>query len=207
MDLTQHLLKSLAKAEQRISNIPCDSVTDSTQFGVVCQTSPCCRHLLNNLVYPGSTYMELGTHYGGGLASALYGNTPAYAYGFELGPQDLKEQMLNSVAKVATVIPSQWSIRWGDMFTADLGDIKHLVDVLYVDDGHTIEEHKMSIVKFWPVLSQQFVLVVDDWGWLNVRAGTFHGLHECKARIISEHDRSGCKDWFTGVYAAHVLKT
>jgi hypothetical protein len=78
------------------------------------------------------------------------------------------------------------------------------------DSGHSEEEQKNALVYFYPVLSNEFILCVDDYDLLEVQKGTQDGIKEMglkiqfeKILIGNDHDNEG---WWRGYYVALLKK-
>lgn len=142
----------------------------------------CVRDFLNKLCSYSSnlcTYLEVGTWQGSTLISALYGNNNAKGIAIDNFSQfkrpNLKEDLLKRLEKF---IPNQYIFIEKDVFEIDL-DFDILIDIYFYDGSHSLEDTRDSIVRFYGNYSDTFVLVVDDWNWLQPRQGTYEAIHRC----------------------------
>ena len=58
---------------------------------------------------------------------------------------------------------------------------------IYLYDGpHHLEDHFDAIKVVQPALNEKYLLIIDDWNWDQVRAGTERAIKELKLNIISK---------------------
>ena len=65
---------------------------------------------------------------------------------------------------------------------ADLG----VVDIYFYDGGHSYDEQVKAITHFASCLASISLLIVDDWNWPAVQAGTRDGLKQVSAKVLWE---------------------
>jgi hypothetical protein len=169
------------------------------------QTGAGTRRLLNNLLSTDEeTYLEVGMYHGGSFASALYGNRVKCAYGIDMLHKGYEETMR------ADIISNTWRfhkpengrvvIHFEDAFKFELCRILDPITVYLYDADHSVEGHRKGIAYFWPVLAKRFVLIVDDWSWGDVMAGTEAGLKEVGAStILAKETLMDMGKYYTGV--------
>ena len=92
---------------------------------------------------------------------------------------------------------------------------------IYCYDALHEEEHQyngISIVQ--PALDNTFVLIIDDWNWIEVRKGTHRAIKDLKINVISKIDIRTTQDnkmpklllgqysdWHNGYFIAICKKT
>ena len=67
-------------------------------------------------------------------------------------------------------------------------DFKSLnnIDIYLYDGSHHYVDHFDSIKLVLPSLSKKFILIVDDWNWVQVRKGTLDAIKSKNLEIISK---------------------
>ena len=182
VDLYDIFMDSLARAQMNKSNLP-DKIIDFEPMW----SCPKMRHFLNNLCsHEEVVYFECGVARGSTLISALYdNNTTAYACDLWLeeklgtGSRDIFnqncEQFSENLKKSNMTFfnGSCWDIveQHQDKFSPK-------PNVFFYDAGHSIEDHRRAVSHFLPVLSDDFLMIVDDFADHRVCSGTLQGLDQ-----------------------------
>jgi hypothetical protein len=146
------------------------------------------RHFYNNLCslqFPDRPlrYLEVGCYTGSSLCAALYKNQHVSAWAYDNfsefnGPVD---QFNSNIEKY---IPgADLTFKQEDFFTANLSALTNKIDIYLYDGPHERESHRKGIVKAWPALASQSVILIDDWNWSWVREGTYQGLLDVGAHV------------------------
>tara|TARA_Y100000389_G_scaffold176827_1_gene188621 strand:- start:110 stop:976 length:867 start_codon:yes stop_codon:yes gene_type:complete len=147
------------------------------------------RHFFNNICsYDGTRYLEIGSFRGSTFSSALYNNkikAVSIDNWSEFGDQKPKECFLDNLEKykgssdVEFIEKDCWEV-----------DVKNLPKFnIYFYDGHHSEESQFkALTHYTECLDEQFILIVDDWNWKNVRDGTFRGLNTNNMKIIYQYE-------------------
>lgn len=147
------------------------------------------RHFFNNICsYDGTRYLEIGSFHGSTFSSALYKNkinAVSIDNWSEFGDQKPKEHFLNNLEKykgssdVEFIEKDCWEV-----------DVKNLPKFnIYFYDGHHSEESQLkALTHYTECLDEQFILIVDDWNWKNVRDGTLKGLDKKNMKIIYKYE-------------------
>lgn len=164
-------------------------------------------------------YLEIGSWGGSTACSALYGNKCSVTCidNWELfgGPKDLFHNNIGKALKDSNV---DFKFIESDFRKVDYSSIgKHNV---YLFDGpHDKKSQKDGVYIVEQALDDEFVFIVDDWNWSNVREGTFEGIETLGAEVLysseirTTHDNSHVNgdmnrqkgDWHNGIFVA-VLK-
>jgi hypothetical protein len=137
------------------------------------------RYLVNRLVegMPGARYLEVGSWTGSTVCAAAFGNAVDALcidnwseFG---GPRD------RFLANVAAVTGPSTRIAHleRDFRKVDFASIGRF-DIYLFDGPHGEQDHVDGIVMAMPALEDEFVLVVGDWNWAPVRAGTTRALRD-----------------------------
>jgi len=206
--LVVHVRESISRAARHESKLP-PEVMD-----IVGMSSPKVRHLLNNLCNrPGTRYLEIGTHFGSTLISAIHGNAASLDHVTAIDRFVRDDcRMLDLLATLARFAPEQRvQLLAQDSFRTELGSLAGGYNVYFYDGDHSEEAQKKAITYFHPALADEFVLVVDDFRRLQVQDGTYAGLIEMGCRTLfdtklaarSESDR---KLWWNGLFVGVMRK-
>ena len=51
------------------------------------------------------------------------------------------------------------------------------------DGAHTYKDHYKSLVNFYEIFDDEFIFIVDDWNWIQVRDGTYDAIEKLKLNI------------------------
>jgi hypothetical protein len=171
------------------------------------------RHFYNNLLtIEDSRYLEIGTWKGSSVCSAMCGNSSKILcvdnwseFG---GP---KEEFLNNFEKYKG--RNQATYIEVDCFSIDVNSIGKYNIYMY-DGNHTYESHYKSLTYFIDSMEDEFILIVDDWNWEQVRSATNNSITDLNLTTLwskeiklnenneTTHDRDG---WWNGI-AVFLLK-
>lgn len=178
------------------------------------------RALLNNLGAISTHFMDIGVHRGGSTCSAVF-NNPLKSItaidSFESDKDNYLKARPDFEHNIATFKHpnSELNLIVGDSFNIDLGMINHLVDFYAFDAGHSEKDQEMALTYYFPVLSDIFILCVDDYagvdGCNNVNTGTQSGIVKCNLEILFEHEfittaKYSNISWWNGYYVALLRK-
>lgn len=158
------------------------------------------RHLYNNLCnFPGCRLLEIGCWRGSSTVSALYGNEASAVvidnwseFG---GPKAdfmanvrtfLKEHVAGD--KIEHMDEDCWDALARLRGTGDESTEAKFSVYLY-DAGHTEDDHRRGIVEALGALTSPCIVIVDDWSWPQVQAGTMAGIEESGARVLYSEER------------------
>ena len=147
------------------------------------------RHFFNNICsYDDTRYLEIGSFHGSTLSSALYKNkiqAVAIDNWSEFGDQKPKEHFLNNLEKYKGSSDVKFIEK--DCWEVNIEELPKFN--VYFYDGHHSEESQFNALDhFKECLDDQFILIVDDWNWKNVRDGTFRGLSKNNMKIIYQYE-------------------
>lgn len=165
------------------------------------------RHFYNNLLsIPNARYLEIGTWKGSSVCSAMCGNSATVLcidnwseFG---GP---KKEFLANFEKYkgnnnATYIED-------DCFTIDVDKIGKYNIYMY-DGNHSYHSHYKALKYYIKALENEFILIIDDWNWLDIRDATNNSIFDLNLDILwkkeirlndtdkTTHDRNG---WWNGI--------
>ena len=173
-------------------------------------SSPKVWHLLNNLCAGAGSYLEVGCFKGSTLLAALYQN-PVYAFAidnFSMSPETRGEFFKNTEG-------AKFEFYEGDSFSCDLAKIKKPIDVYFFDGCHSVESQYKAISHFIPAMSDEFIMVIDDWDANKVKVGTHSALLDLKITPIEKHELKGAMGgsieerkagWWGGLVVMRIKK-
>jgi hypothetical protein len=167
------------------------------------------RHLLNQLASrPGLRYLEVGLWQGSTFCAALAGNAPEIAVGVDNwslfgGPRTAFEINAN---RFLDGLP--WQLIDGDFFRLDL--THHAPFNLYFYDGdHEEEAQRQAILHGSRWLDRPSLIIVDDWQFAGVEAGTRAGLAAAQLTLghewtLSNEGINNAAAWWNGLWLGVV---
>jgi hypothetical protein len=171
------------------------------------------RHFYNNLLtIEDSKYLEIGTWKGSSVCSAMCGNSSKILciddWSEFAGP---KEEFLINFEKYKG--ENQAIYIESDCFNIDINSIGKFNIYMY-DGNHSYESHYKSLTYFIDSLEDEFILIVDDWNWEQVRLATNNSIKDLNLTTLwskeirlndnneTTHDKDG---WWNGI-AVFLLK-
>lgn len=143
------------------------------------------RYFINNFIslLPSARYLEVGSWAGSTACAAMYGNRLSLTcidnwseFG---GPKDAFIRNIESFKN------SEVDFRFieSDFRKVDFSNIGKF-DVYLFDGPHSEVDQFEGITIAQPALADFFTLIVDDWNWQQVRAGTFRAIQHCGLKVI-----------------------
>jgi glycosyltransferase involved in cell wall biosynthesis len=142
------------------------------------------RLFINSLIgsLSDARYMEIGSYTGSTICATIAGNkvTALVIDNWSVFGGPVKDFMHN----VATFRgpEAKVSILESDFRCVEYGHIGKF-NVYLFDGPHSEQDHYDAINVALPALDERFVLLIDDWDWRQVRAGTFRALHDNGLKI------------------------
>jgi hypothetical protein len=217
MSLTEHLQHCFEKAERLESNISPEIIAMEGMTGLKT------RHFLNNLLsMEDARYLEIGVWKGSSACSALYGNKAVAVLidnfsGFG-GP---KAEFLANLERFEG--ENDVEFIENDCFKIFDPLVLPPFNIYFFDGDHSEEAQRKALTHFLPAMEDEFIFIVDDWNWPQVRSGTSMGIFDSNLSVEYSHfirltanDRHTHEDkslpegtaektWWNGL-AAFVLK-
>lgn len=178
------------------------------------------RHLMNNLGAISRNYLEIGSHKGSTLCSALFQNeTLTHATAVdnfsEFADGNPMQELLSNVGRFK---PGHVKFK---LITKDCWTINTLpwgIDLYLFDGQHDYDSQRKAVTHFLPFMADEFILCVDDYDLEQVKTGTAQGISD----IMGEPYKEGYKvsfdqylpstpeipneSWHQGFYVALVKK-
>lgn len=174
------------------------------------------NNLVRNIIEP--RYLEIGSWAGSTAASAIYGNSLSALcvdnwsqFG---GP---KEKFMVNIEK-AKGEGCEFRFIEDDFRSIDYETLNFKANI-YLFDGPHEEKDQYDGIRFaLPTLENEFVLIVDDWNWIDVENGTKRAISDCGLTVESfleiktttdgSHPslQNENSDWHNGYFIAHIKK-
>jgi len=177
------------------------------------------RYFINNLVdtLPDARYLEIGSHSGSTACAAMWLNkcqvTCIDNWSEFGGPRDLFFHNINQC-----LTPDiDFSIKEQDFRQVDYTDIGKY-NIYMFDGPHQTQDQYDGLALVEPALDSEFILIVDDWNWLQVQNGTKQALNRCGYQVvcciaICTHQKNQhpvianqFSDWHNGYFIALVKR-
>jgi len=173
------------------------------------------RLFINNLVREteDAHYLEVGVWAGSTLCSAINGNIVraiAIHNWSEFGGP--KNMFIENLEKFRTPQANVEFIE-KDFRRVDFSSLGKF-NIYLFDGPHAEQDQYDGIVQAREAFSDEFVLIVDDWNWDQVRKGTFSAITELKASLmfaleirtsfdnVHAHPSGPHSDWHNGYFIA-----
>ncbi len=170
---------------------------------------------ISGLVNSGdSRYLEIGSWTGSTLCAALSGNEARATAIDNFSQWDGRAELIKNITKFC---PRRVNLIDKDFREVDYSALGKF-NIYLFDGPHERADQFDGVMKVFPALEEQFVLIVDDWNWEDVRLGTFDALAQLNVQLIykeeirttmdnSHASISGPQsDWHNGVMIAVVQK-
>jgi hypothetical protein len=206
MNYKEIITKSIDNGSKLISNLPDEKLIFDNGRPPGCwgMSGSKGRHFLNNVVsnYTGCNYLEIGSHTGSTLCSALYNNkniNNTYSIdNFAWAKDDTSKvdatltQLKSNIKQYIPHTVDTHKHIMADCFALDpLEQGITDIDIYFFDAGHSEEDHYKALTHYIDCMSQKFIYIVDDWvgeGGRIVRTGTINAINDLQltARLFKE---------------------
>lgn len=177
------------------------------------------RLFLNNLIslLADPRYLEVGILTGSTLCAAMFGNRLAVTAIENWSQFGAPKQQFQVNLERYRNPESEVNIIERDFREVDFSSIDRF-NVYFYDGPHGLQDQRDGIELALPALDREFILIVDDWNWRQVREGTLTALHELglqvalRADIRTTLDNShgelagAAGDWHNGYFLASLIK-
>lgn len=183
-------------------------------------SSPKVRSFLNLLIKltKQPKYLEIGTHKGSTLISALF-NNEARAVAIDNyceSSMEIKNLFIENTQKYFQELSKcEISLYFEDCFTVDPLKIPYLPFNIYFYDGAHDEKSQHDAISYYiSAMDKEFVLIVDDWNDPRAQAGTQAAIKDLNLVVKKEWELfctmgttgGNVEDWWNGLYIAVVKK-
>ncbi len=227
-NLIKHVEDSVKAADQGLSSLPKEALYINGM------SSDKTRHLINNLASQAHKYLEIGTWRGSTLIAARLNTPLQVAVGIDdfsqfTLPHPVFGMWLYCNHNTPPELKQYWQTQMhpsdelkrnleyfnidgiqmleGSCFSKDMIDSVDAIgpfDLFFNDGDHKYISQKQTMVDYARVLTEESIVVVDDWNATEVRDGTVAGLEEAKLKVLHRVDlfSSGNCDlasWWNGI--------
>jgi len=189
MTLINHIAKSILNALENKSNIDINTKEGKEILEYEGYTGTKTRHFYNNICseLKDINYLEIGTWKGSSSISAIYKNKINALF------IDNWSQFNGNVDDFVNVISkycgeSDCSFIEEDCWNIDLDILDKKFNIYLFDGDHSELDHFKSLEYYLPVLEDEFIFLVDDWNWPNVRDGTMRAINELNLIVEFRHE-------------------
>ncbi|MBS0206644.1 MAG: glycosyltransferase [Planctomycetes bacterium] len=200
--LIDRLTTAIASAENGESALTAD------HLAVEGMSSPKVRHLLCNL--QAENYLEVGSWRGSTLVAAAGTATRLTAIdNFSQFDDGTVEASLR--ANVDRFAPGRVNVITESLFTVDSLRLPTDVDVCFYDGDHDAEKTRQAIIRLFPCLAMESILLVDDTNFPGVVEATRSALAECGADIVFQqilpaNGNGDIAQWWNGLWVGVIVK-
>jgi len=206
--MIKHVVDSIDRAVRHQSNL------NNTVLSIYGMSSQKVRHLLNNIVSMNDArYMEVGVWQGSTFISALYRNAPLSAIAIDdfhekwgvANPQ----QLFNNNCKKFISCP--YALLCQDFVNVNLASLPP-ANIYFYDGAHDQTKQYLGLQKFYPILDQQFIFIVDDYNMIEAKIGTQNAIKDLSLTIqyetvLSSDGKNMNKQlWWNGLYVCVLSK-
>ena len=185
-DLVKHVIRCFNRANTFTSKLPAQILQLDGMSG--CKTRIFYNELCS-LSFPDrrTEYLEVGSWKGSTLCAAMYGNencngTAIDNWSLFGGPKNEFEQNISSFG-----FENRLTVFEEDVFTLNVSKLKR-ADIYLYDGDHSEISHYKGIIRMWPALADNCIIVIDDWNGPDVRKGTIDALNDLGASVIEKFE-------------------
>lgn len=159
------------------------------------------RHFYNNICsMEDSRYLEIGTYKGSSICSAMCDNTMTCIaidnWSEFNGP---KEEFMVNFNKFKG--NNNASFIEQDCWTVDVSKLGKFNIYMY-DGNHKESSHFKALNYYLPCFDDEFIYIIDDWNWVDVRNGTNKSIAENNCEILYQKEiftnNEGPPEWGPG---------
>lgn len=173
------------------------------------------RIFLNELIKEDTNYLEIGTYKGSTFVCALYNNNPLNAYAvdnFSLSESygGTEQAFLQTCADNQITKFNFFNEDSFNMKVESKNKIKD-INVYFYDGEHGEIDQTKAITDFLDNMSDEFILIVDDWNWEAVKIGTYKGISQSKLKMHKMWELPAAyngdkSQWHNGTFVAVLEK-
>ncbi len=180
------------------------------------------RYLINNIIssMKSPKYLEIGSWMGSTACSAIYEN-------------ELKITCIDNWSEFLTKVDNPKKIFEKNinnyltekidfnLLNKDFREVNYNSigphNIFLFDGPHNFKDHIDGVIMPQPALDSEYILIVDDWNWKQVRDGTYKAIEDLNSVVLAQleirttHDDTSavfqgrCSDWHQG-YSFFVIK-
>lgn len=189
MDKIFHVIKSIYRAFNSTSKIDSNTSEGNEIINYHGMTGRKTKHLYNNLLeFPDAKYLEIGTWYGSSSISAVYKNKIDALFIDNWCQFDGDKKIFQESIQKYITKDSNCKLLESDCWKVNLKKIDNNFNIYLYDAGHEEEDHYKAVTYYYNNLQDNFILIVDDWCWGDVRDGTWRGIKDMNLKVRFCHE-------------------
>jgi len=214
MDLSKILLNSLSEVKALDTEEPIHPIYEIGGF-----SGTKIRKLLNKILSHGELkYVEVGVLFGSTFIPAICGNNLKKAYAVDNWSEfGVRREFFIQNCKDYLDPAQKIELIEKNIFKTALKDFNNTkFNVYFYDGNHETESQYKALDHMINIgaLEDEFIFIVDDYGWDGVKEGTQKAIKNLNLKIlheeelgvpISDSENTRRKNWWEGLYAS-VLK-
>jgi hypothetical protein len=165
-------------------------------------------HLLNNLcTLTGASHLHVGLLAGDSFIAALYANQSLLNQQigvdwFKECPESIFYANCNRFLNL-----NKCQLINTECFKVDKSSFKAPIDIYFYDADHSLLAHEKALTYYNDILSDTFILVIDDWHCPWIRGPTFKAFDKLGYSILYENTISNINAHDHGQYVAVIRKS
>jgi hypothetical protein len=185
------------------------SKLDEKALGIDGYSSAKVRHFLNNLCdFPNTRYLEVGLYKGSTFCSALAGNNI-----FAVGIDNWADYGGTRAEFEGNLPPfvgdNRVQILNEDSLTVDLESVGRDFDIFFYDGDHSVDSHRVAMLRFCDVCKPVFIAIVDDWNHDRTKEGVRQALDLLDCDVVYQRElpaafNGDTENWWNGVLVAII---
>ncbi|GMH71382.1 hypothetical protein TrST_g3341 [Triparma strigata] len=145
-------------------------------------------------------YLEIGVYKGSTFVSALEGNEVKVGKAWAVDDWSLfggpKEEFMRNVERFGNLV----EVLERDAFNfMEKSSVISDVNVYFFDGPHAYTHHYRSVTDYWSVLADEFIMIVDDFNFRDVKEATWKGIQDMNGTVVGFREvRTGNNDLIEG---------
>ena len=189
MNTIYYIILSILDAEKGNSKLDKDTDEGKELLDMEDYIGARTRHLYNNICskLPNPKYLEIGTSLGVSAISSIYKNKVEALFVDDWAGQKKDiNKFIDNIEKYGT--NSDCYLLDNNCSETDLKGIDTKFNIC-VYDGNTTGVDNFNVLGYYlPILEDEFIFIVDDWNWPDVRDNFMFGILELKLNIKFRHE-------------------
>lgn len=197
--MIEHIKQAIENAYRGKSKLSERSISAEGILAMEGMSGKGTRHLYNNLLnLPNVTYLEVGCWKGSSTCSALFKNDVKATVIDNFGQWgDVSKEFSENIS--AAGVKGKINLILSDCWEVDVTKLPKFSIYLF-DGAHEEEQHFKALDYYKDCLEDEFIYVVDDYSWAEVKAGTERALSQFEILYrTSIEDDTNQKGFWNGV--------
>lgn len=173
------------------------------------------RHFYNNLLtMPDARYLEIGVWKGSSCCAAMFGNKAKIDLIDDFsGFGSPKDEFMSNLVKYKD--KNDVIFNEVDCFKIDPNLLRHKFNIFLFDGDHSHESQRKGLEYYLPVMEDEFIFIIDDWNWKQVRTGTKQAIRDNNLEVLymkeiftnnNDEFNNDAKGWWNGICCVILKK-